>query len=51
MILDSTQVKKEILKVALIEVGRGGLHAGGPRVPMMYDLYFYFSCKRKGSVP
>ena len=38
--LDYMQVKKETLKVAPLEVGQGGLHAGGPRVPMMLDLCF-----------
>ena len=45
-----SQVKKEILKVAPLEVDQGDPHAGGLGVLMMYDLYFYFSCKRKGSV-
>ena len=40
MILDSMQVKREILKVAPLEVGRGDLHAGGFGVLMMFDLYF-----------
>ena len=40
MILDSMQVKREILKVAPLEVGRGGLRAGGPGVLMMFDLNF-----------
>ena len=40
MILDSSQVKREILKAAPLEVGQGDPHAGGPRVPMMFDLYF-----------
>ena len=51
MILDFSQVKKEILKVAPLEVDQGDPYAGGLGVPMMYDLYFYFSCKTKGSVP
>ena len=51
MILDSMQVKREILKVAPLEVGQGGLHIGGPEVLMMFDLYFFnFTCKTKGSV-
>ena len=40
MILDFMQVKKEILKAAPLEVGRGGLLVGGLRVPMMFGLYF-----------
>ena len=40
MILDSMQVKKEILKVAPLEVGQGDHHASEPGVPMMFDLYF-----------
>ena len=40
MILDSMQVKREILKVVPLEVGRGGLHVGEPGVSMMFDLYF-----------
>ena len=40
MILDSMQVKREIQKAAPLEVGRGGLLAGGPRVLMIFDLYF-----------
>ena len=40
MILDSMQVKREILKVVSLEVGQGGLHASKPGVPMMFDLYF-----------
>ena len=40
MILDSIQVKREIPKVAPLEVGRGDLHIGGLGVPMMFDLYF-----------
>ena len=46
-ILAFSQVKKEILKVTPLEVDQGDPHAGGLRVLMMYDLYFYFSCKRK----
>ena len=46
-----SKVKKEILKVALLEVDQGDPQAGGLEVLMMYDLYFYFSYKRKGSVP
>ena len=40
MILDSMQVKREILKAVPLEVGQGGLHADRPGVPMMFDLYF-----------
>ena len=40
MILDSSQVKREILKAAPLEVGQGDPHASGPRVLMMFDLYF-----------
>ena len=40
MILDSSQVKREILKAAPLEVGQGDPHTSGPRVPMMFDLYF-----------
>ena len=36
------QVKKETLRVAPLEVGLGDLLAGGPRVPMMLDLYLIF---------
>ena len=45
MILDFMQVKKEILKVSPLEVGRGGLHKNRPGVLMMFDLYFNFSYK------
>ena len=38
--LDSMQVKKETLMVAPLEVGRGGLHTGEPKVLMMLDLCF-----------
>ena len=51
MILAFLQVKKEIVKVAPLEVDQGDPHAGGLGVLIMYDLYFYFSYKRKGSVP
>ena len=40
MILDSMQVKREMLKVVPLELGRGGLHASELEVPMMFDLYF-----------
>ena len=42
MILDYTQVKREILKVAPLEVDRVGLLAGRPRVPMMVFLFSFF---------
>ena len=50
MILAFLQVRKEILKVAPLEVEQGDPHVGRLRVLMMYDLYFYLSCKIKGSV-
>ena len=40
MILDSIQIKGEILKAVPLVVGRGGLLASGLGVPMMFDLYF-----------
>ena len=40
MILDSMQVKREIQKAVPLEVGQGGILAGGPRVPMIFDVYF-----------
>ena len=40
MILDSSQVKREILKAPPLEVGQGDPHAGKLGVPMMFDLYF-----------
>ena len=43
MILDSMQVKRDILNVTSLEVGRGGLHKNRPGVLMIFDLYF--SCK------
>ena len=46
-----SQARKEILKVAPLEVDQGDHHVSGLGVPMMYDLYFHFSCKTKGSVP
>ena len=45
-----SKVKKEILKVAPLEVDQGDPYASRLRVLMMYDFYFYFSCKRKGNV-
>ena len=50
-ILTFSQAKREILKVAPLEVDQGDPHVGGLGVLMMHDLYFYFSCKTKGSVP
>ena len=50
-ILAFLQARKEILKVAPLEVDQGDPHTGILGVLMMYDLYFYFSCKTKGSVP
>ena len=50
-ILAFLQARKEILKVAPLEVDQGDPHIGGLRVLMMHDLYFYFSYKTKGSVP
>ena len=44
------QVKKETLRVAPLEVGLGDLLAGGPRVPMMLDLYFNFPARTRKSV-
>jgi len=38
--LDSIEVKKETLKAAPLEVGRGDLYAGGLEVPMMPDFCF-----------
>ena len=40
MILTFSQVKKEILKVAPLEVDQGDPLAGGLEVPMMFDMYF-----------
>ena len=45
--LASSQVKKEILKVAALEVDQGDPNASGPGVLMMHDLYFYFPTKEK----
>ena len=50
-ILAFSQAKKEILKVAPLEVDQEDPHAGRLKVLMMHDLYFYFSYKTKGSVP
>ena len=46
-ILASSQVKKEILKVAPLAVDQGDPHTGELRVLMMHDLYFYFPAKEK----
>ena len=46
-----SQVKKEILKVAPLEVDQGDPPIGGLGVLMMHDLYVYFLAKQKGSVP
>ena len=51
IILAFSQVKKEILKMTPLEVDQGDPHTSRLEVLMMYDLYFYFSYKRKGSVP
>ena len=40
MILDSMQFKRQIQKAVPLEVDQGGLPTGGPRVPMIFDLYF-----------
>ena len=47
MILDFMQVKKEILKVSPLEVGRGGLLTGRPKVPMIFYMYFLFFLQNK----
>ena len=49
MILAFSPVKKEILKVAPLEVDQGDPYAGGHGVLMMYDLYisFFWQKKRK----
>ena len=46
-ILTFSQVKKEILKVAPLEVDQGDPHTGGLGVLMTYDLYSYFYCNIK----
>ena len=51
MILAFSQVKKEILKVAPLDMDQGDTPAGRLGVLMMHDLYVYFSCKTKRSVP
>ena len=48
-IISFSQVKKEILKMAPLEVDQGDPHTSGFGVPMMYD--FYFAYKTKRSVP
>ena len=50
MILDSMQVKRKILKVVPLEVGRGGLLTGRPGVPMMFDLYFQLILQKREEV-
>ena len=47
MIFNSMQVKRELLKVAPLEVGRGGLLASGPGVLMTFDFYFEFFLQNK----
>ena len=47
MIVDFSQVKKETLKVAPLEMGQGDPHASRLRVPMMFDLYFLFFLKKE----
>ena len=47
MILDSMQVKSEIQKAVPLKVGQGGILAGGPRVPMIFDVYFQFFLQNK----
>ena len=42
MILAFSQVRKEILKVAPLEVDQGDPLTGGLRVLMMHDLYVFF---------
>ena len=46
-ILAFSQVKKEILKVAPLEVDQGDPPTSGVGVLMMHDLYVYFSYKTK----
>ena len=45
--LSFLQVKKEILKVAPLEVDQGDPHAGRLRVLMMYDMYISFFLQKK----
>ena len=47
MTLASSQVKKEIQKVAPLEVDQGDPHTGGLGVLMMYDLYISFFLQKK----
>ena len=42
-----SKVKKEILKVALLEVDQGDPHASGLEILMMYDLYISFFLQKK----
>ena len=46
-ILTFLHVRKEIVKVAPLEVDQGDPYAGELKVLMMYDLYFYFPTKEK----
>ena len=48
--LDFMQVRKETLRVAPLEVGRGDLRIGRPLVLMMLDLYFNFPARTRESV-
>ena len=50
MILDSMQVKREILKVVPLEVGQRGLLTGRLGVPMMFDLYFQLILQKQEEV-
>ena len=45
--LSLLQVKKEILKVAPLEVDQGDPHAGRLGVLMMYDMYISFFLQKK----
>ena len=53
MILAFSQVRKEILKVAPLEVDQGDPLTGGLRVLMMHDLYvfFFFGKMSQGRMP
>ena len=42
-----SKVKKEILKVALLEVDQEDPHASGLEILMMYDLYISFFLQKK----
>ena len=48
--LDFMQVRKETLRVAPLEVGRGDLRIGRPLVLMMLDLYFNFPARTRERV-